>query len=61
MSANKPTKEQGRQAGDMLRREAARDEREVEAAKGSPLRKGDDRFEERSESAKGERGVKPSD
>lgn len=61
MGVEKPTKEQGRPAGEMLRREAAKEEREVEGAKGSPLRKGEERVEERAESAKGDRGVKPAD
>ena len=49
----------GRQGGSMLRRETDKEEREVEAEKGSALRKGEDRFEERA--ARGRRGIKPSD
>lgn len=47
-----PTAE-GKQAARGLRKNAARDERKVEAEKGSPLAKGADRFEERARSADG--------
>ena len=49
---NAPTPE-GRAAAKGLRKAAAKDERKVEAAKGSDLKKGADRFEERSKSSDG--------
>lgn len=45
--------EKGREAARGLRKNAARDERKVEAEKGSPLAKGADRFEERARSSDG--------
>ena len=43
----------GRQSSEALKKNAAAEERKVERAKGSPLKKGADRFEERSESSDG--------
>ena len=56
---NAPTK-QGREAGRSFREETREEEREVERAKGSDLKKGKDRVEERADSADGDRGVKPA-
>ncbi len=50
----------GREAAKGLREEAREEEHEVEEAKGSDLKKGRKRFEERADSAEGDRGVKPS-
>ncbi len=47
-----PTKE-GREAARGLRKAAAKEERKVEAEKGSPLKKGAQRFDERSRSSDG--------
>lgn len=47
-----PTK-QGREAARGLRKAAAKEERKVEAKKGSPLKKGAQRFDERSRSSDG--------
>jgi len=47
-----PTKE-GREAARGLRKAAAKEERKVEANKGSPLKKGAQRFDERSRSSDG--------
>ncbi len=47
-----PTK-QGREAARGLRKAAAKEERKVEAEKGSPLKKGAKRFDERSRSSDG--------
>jgi hypothetical protein len=47
-----PTKE-GREAARGLRKAAAKEERKVEAEKGSPLKKGAKRFDERSRSSDG--------
>lgn len=43
----------GKAAADSVKRAAERDEERVEAAKGSPLKKGEKRFEERSRSSDG--------
>ena len=43
----------GREAAKGLQKSAREDERKVEAEKGSDLRKGKDRFEERSKSSDG--------
>lgn len=43
----------GTEAGRSLRSAAAREEKKVEARKGSDLKKGDKRFKERAESAGG--------
>jgi hypothetical protein len=43
----------GREAGEALKREAKKEERKVEAEKGSDLAKGEKRFEERSRSSDG--------
>lgn len=45
--------EKGRQAARGLRKESANEERKVEAEKGSDLKKGAARFEERSKSSDG--------
>jgi hypothetical protein len=47
-----PTKE-GREAARGLRKAAAKEERKVEADKGGPLKKGAQRFDERSRSSDG--------
>ncbi|OJU06486.1 MAG: hypothetical protein BGN83_17685 [Rhizobium sp. 63-7] len=49
---NAPTP-QGKEGARGLRKEAAAEERKVEAEKGSALAKGADRFEERSRSSDG--------
>jgi len=49
-----PRPDPGTEAGKHLRAEAAKEERKVEAEKGSELKKGADRFEERAQSANGE-------
>lgn len=49
---NAPTK-RGRESGGGLRKAAAAEERKVEAEKGSDLKKGAERFEERSRSSDG--------
>jgi len=43
----------GREAGESMKRAAKGEERKVEAEKGSPLAKGEKRFEERSRSSDG--------
>jgi len=43
----------GKEASRSLHRAAAADERKVEAKKGSELKKGEERFEERSKSSDG--------
>ena len=50
--SNAPTAK-GKEAARDLRRSTAREEEKVEAAKGSDLKKGADRFEERSRSSDG--------
>jgi hypothetical protein len=45
--------EKGKEAARGLRKSAAKDEKKVEAAKGSPLAKGEKRFDERSKSSDG--------
>ena len=50
--SNAPTAK-GKEAAKDLRKSTAEEERKVEAAKGSDLEKGADRFEERSKSADG--------
>lgn len=60
MGAENAPKKEGREAGKAFREETRKEEREVEAAKGSDLQKGQERVEERAESAKGRRGVKPA-
>lgn len=51
-SKDAPTKA-GREAGEAYRREAAKEERKVEAEKGSDLKKGAARVDERSKSSDG--------
>ena len=60
MGSEKETQPDGRKAGAMYREETRKEEREVERAKGSDLKKGQDRVEERAERSGGDRGVKPS-
>lgn len=43
----------GRQSSQALKKQAAAEERKVERTKGSPLKKGAERFDERSKSADG--------
>jgi hypothetical protein len=43
----------GKEAAAGLRKESAREERQVEAEKGSDLKKGAERFDERSQSSDG--------
>ena len=50
--SNAPTAT-GKQAAEGLRQAAKREERKVEAAKGSKLKKGAERFDERSRSSDG--------
>lgn len=50
---NAPTKA-GKDSAEGLHRAAREEERKVEAEKGSDLRKGSDRFEERARSAGGD-------
>ena len=50
--SNAPTP-QGKEGAKGLRQSTAAEERKVEAAKGSPLKKGADRFDERSRSSDG--------
>ncbi len=61
MNSKHDAKAKGDRAGQMLHREAKEDENKREAEKGSRMRKGERRFDERSQSAKGDRGVPPSD
>ncbi|KQV27487.1 hypothetical protein ASC97_03645 [Rhizobium sp. Root1203] len=53
MGIEQAANEKGRQSARGLRKSAAKDERKVEAQKGSDLAKGADRFEERSKSSDG--------
>lgn len=53
MAMQKDTTGAGKAAARALRRETAEEEREVEKAKGSDLRKGADRFDERARAAGG--------
>jgi hypothetical protein len=50
--SNAPTAK-GKEAARGLKRATAQEERKIEAAKGSPLKKGEKRFEERSKSSDG--------
>jgi|EndMetStandDraft_8_1072994.scaffolds.fasta_scaffold1394586_1 hypothetical protein len=52
MSANKVTTSAGRASEKGLKAAAKADEKKVEKQKGSDLKKGADRFEERAKSAK---------
>jgi hypothetical protein len=61
MSSKDDARAKGDKGGQMLHRKAKADENKVEAEKGSPLKKGAKRFEERSESAEGDRGIPPSE
>jgi hypothetical protein len=53
MGINQAPTETGRKAARGLRTSTAREERRVEAEKGSDLKKGKDRFEERAKSSDG--------
>jgi hypothetical protein len=53
MGIEQATTEKGRQSARGLRKSAAKDEKKVEAQKGSDLAKGADRVEERSKSSDG--------
>jgi hypothetical protein len=53
MATNKAPTPEGREAARELRENTRREERRVEDAKGSDLRKGADRVEERSRSSDG--------
>lgn len=53
MSAERSQTSAGKEAAAGLRKESAREERKVEAEKGSDLRKGAERFDERSRSSDG--------
>jgi len=53
METEKRPTPQGREAGRNLQESARREERRVEERKGDPLRKGDERLEERSRSSDG--------
>jgi hypothetical protein len=50
--SNAPTVK-GKEAARDLKQATAQEERKIEAAKGSPLKKGEKRFEERSKSSDG--------
>ncbi len=53
MSVEQAPSKQGREAAQEFRQSTRQEEKKVEAAKGSDLRKGADRFEERSKSSDG--------
>ena len=53
MTRNTDATPEGKAAGESLKRAAAADEAKVEQAKGSDLKKGPSRFEERSRSSDG--------
>jgi hypothetical protein len=53
MGIEQATTSKGREAARGLRKNAAKEEKKVEAQKGSDLAKGADRFEERSKSSDG--------
>ena len=53
MGVNEAPTAKGKAAAKGLRQAAARDEKKVEASKGSDLKKGAKRFEERSKSSDG--------
>ncbi|MEK1873174.1 MAG: hypothetical protein AAAC50_12210 [Rhizobium altiplani] len=53
MGIEQATTSKGRDAARGLRKNAAKEEKKVEAQKGSDLAKGADRFEERSKSSDG--------
>jgi len=53
MGSKQVPTEKGRQASASLHSEAAKDERKTEAETGKPLKKGEERFEERSKSSDG--------
>ena len=53
MTVKNAPKAEGKSAAKGLLKEARKDELEVEAATGKPLKKGADRFEERSKSSDG--------
>jgi hypothetical protein len=53
MGIEEATTEKGKESARALRKNAAKEEKKVERAKGSDLAKGADRFEERSRSSDG--------
>ena len=53
MGVNQAPTETGKKAAQGFRQSTAREERKVEAEKGSDLKKGKDRFEERAKSSDG--------
>lgn len=53
MGVENATNKTAKEAATGLREAAAKDERKTEAEKGSPLKKGAERFEERSRSSDG--------
>jgi hypothetical protein len=53
MSVEQASSKQGREAAREFRQSTRQEEKKVETAKGSDLRKGADRFEERSKSSDG--------
>jgi hypothetical protein len=53
MGTEQAPTQKGKQASQGLHREARQEEREVEQAKGSDLKKGADRFDERARSSDG--------
>ncbi|ABR60778.1 hypothetical protein GOC91_22285 [Sinorhizobium medicae] len=53
MGVDQAPKAKGKQAASGLRDSAAKEEKKVEAQKGSDLRKGAERFDERSKSSDG--------
>ena len=53
MGVNQAPTEKGRQAAEGFRQATAKEERKVEKQKGGDLKKGEDRFDERSRSSDG--------
>ncbi len=53
MAINNAPTPQGKESASGLKRAAQREERKIEAAQGSDLKKGEKRFEERSKSSDG--------
>lgn len=53
MGVNQAPTKTGKESAQGLHESVAREEREIEAEKGSELKKGKDRFEERSKSSDG--------
>ncbi|MBD0414616.1 hypothetical protein [Oryzicola mucosus] len=62
MGVEQAPTEKGKQAAEGLRQETLKEERKVEAETGHDLKKGEDRFEERSKSSDGQSaGAKQED